>query len=371
VDRQCAAGGQPIYRLYNGRAREHDPNHRFLPDAAARDDMIAAGWRDEGVAFCAQYAYRKPLGSFAIATSQVRPSVECENESINLGPCVALNQIPALRNEIVSWAPPWYVTRGANYSPLFRQITGDDGNVHTGQPVEDSGAVAAHSFVQTTFSSGTYGIRVSSLDRTVGSLASINPLYQFSTAAPAAGASDMRVFPWRNGLQNDLVVSFNLNVKTLRRGAPGSQAYGHPTLQFLDTVGGRHLYVTLGAYGTDMGADTGAPLLMEDTATGRVIVATTFVAQPAFGKRLAGSLIHCDRAGSAGTCENGASDAFAFRLDRAAFRTVLQYARSLQPQLSATPEDYVLANFHFNNEIYLAAELGLSLGNYKLEIFGY
>jgi hypothetical protein len=367
----CAAGRTPILRLYNNRAAQNDSSHRFVPDAAVRDDLVAESWRDEGVAFCAQSAYRQPLGTAAIATSQIRPTAECENESINLGPCIALNQIPVLPNQIDAWAPPWYVTRGANYSPLFGEITGNDGNLHTAQSPGDTSAVAAHSFVQTTFTSGEFGIHVSYLDRTFGSLASINPLYQFTTSAPAPGAPDARVYPWRHGLQNDLVVSFNLRVKTLRRLAKGSQAYGHPTLQFLDTASGQHLYVTLGAYGTDMEDVPGPPLLMVDSATNRVIVGTLISANAAFGKRLAGGLIRCDRPETPGTCEALASDAFAFRLNRDAFRKVLEFARSVRPLLSANPEDYVLANFHFNNEIYLSAELGLTLANYKLELFGY
>lgn len=370
VNGACGADRTPVYRLYNDRFRQNDSNHRFIPDAAARDDMLAAGWRDEGVAFCAEYGLRKPLQSFAIATSQVRPSAECENESINLGPCIALNQIPALPNRIASWEPPFYVTRGAGYSPLFRELTGDDGNVHTGQPPADTGAVAAHSFVQTTFASGQFGIRVSPLDRTIGALASINPLYQFTTSAPPPGAADARVFPWRHGLQNDLVVSFNLRVKTALRSGAGSQAYGHPTLQFYDTLGGQHLYVTLGAYGT--GVDTVPDnLVAVDSATNRVIVGTAFRADPLFGKRLAGSFLVCDRAGARGTCDQPASDAFAFRIDRESFRKVVGIARSLRPQLSENPADYLLANFHFNNEIHLSAELGLALANYKLELFGY
>jgi hypothetical protein len=370
VNGACAGGRAPVLRLYNNRAAQNDSSHRFVADAAVRDDLVAEGWRDEGVAFCARYAYRRPLASAAIATNQIRPSAECENESINLGPCLALNQIPILPNQIDAWAPPWFVTRGPNYSPLFSEITGFDGSLNTGQPVGDANAVAAHSFVQTQFTTGEFGIHVSYLDRTLGSLASINPLFQLITAAPAPGAPDGRTFPWRYGLQNDLVVSFNLRVKTARRLAPGSQAYGHPTLQFADSTSGQHLYVTLGAYGTGVD-DVTRDLLMMDTATNRVIVGTAFRANPGFGKRLAGDFLFCDGPGTAGTCDQPASTAFAFRINREAFRKVVETARSLQPRLSANPEDYALANFHFNNEIYLAAELGLSLANYKLELFGY
>lgn len=369
VDGACA-GAVAVYRLYNNRWMFADSNHRFTPDGATRDDMKASGWRDEGVAFCATFAARKPLASFSVATRIIRPSAECENEALNLGPCIALNQIARLQNEIVSWAPPWYVTRGPYYSPAFSQLTGHDGDVHTAQPVNDANGAAQRSFVQTLFASSDFGIHVSSLDRTLGKLASINPLYQFATAAPAGGAPDARIFPWRFGRQNDLEVSFNLRVRMARHAGPEGQAYGHPTLQFMDTRSGRHLYVTLGTYGTGV---SGAPadLVMVDSSTQRVIVGTSFRAHPRFGKRLAGDFLPCDGVATAGTCAQPAADAFAFRIGRDDFREVLALARALNPQLSATPEDYILANFHFNNEVHMAAELGLALRNFKLELFGY
>jgi hypothetical protein len=51
VNGQCAAGSDPVYRAYNGRAAEMDTNHRFTVDAALRSAM-AWTWTDEGVAFC-------------------------------------------------------------------------------------------------------------------------------------------------------------------------------------------------------------------------------------------------------------------------------------------------------------------------------
>ena len=45
VTGQCAAGMQPVYRLYNSRP---DPNHRYVTDARLRDWMRNAGWIPEG-----------------------------------------------------------------------------------------------------------------------------------------------------------------------------------------------------------------------------------------------------------------------------------------------------------------------------------
>ncbi len=365
----CAADDVPIYRLYNNRAQFNDSNHRFTPDPLVRGEMIARGWVDEGVGFCSSGAGRSPAKTYTIATEQVRPSAECEDESINLGACIALNQVPRLTNKIVSWQPPSYVTKDPLFSPLFVQVTGFDGNVYTAQSAFDPAAVATHSFAQSLLiAPSEFGVHVSYLDRTSGQLASINPLYQFTTTGPAAGAPDRRVFPWNANQENDLLVAFDLEVKMIRRHTADSQAYGHPTLQFLDTRGGNVFYVTLQAYGTGVPGKPGDFVAL-DTGTGRVIVSTAFRDDPKFGRRIAGNFLHCDGDAASGGCGQTASDTFIFRLGRADFQAVLDLARTANPRLSANPVDYILANFHFNNEIYLGGEIGAHLRNYRLELF--
>jgi serine protease len=56
---QCDASFVPVYRLYNNRFAQNDSNHRFTPSRDAREQMLAAGWRDEGVAFCAYESHAK------------------------------------------------------------------------------------------------------------------------------------------------------------------------------------------------------------------------------------------------------------------------------------------------------------------------
>jgi hypothetical protein len=301
----------------------------------------------------------------------VRPSAECENEAINVGSCVATNQMPLLTHKIVSWLPPWYVTQDPSYSPRYTQITGFDGDVFTAQPATDTEAVARHSFAQTLLiGSPIFGMHVSYLDRTRGELASINPLYQFRTTAPPANAPDERLFPWLYPVENEVVVSFSIDVRTIRRLNGDSHTYGHPTLQFKDTTSGQQLYVTLGAFGTGVSEPPG-DLLMMDTSTGRVIVGTAFRADPLFGKRLAGTFMHCDGDANQGGCGTPSNGFFSFRITRDDFAKVLGLARTLNPQLSSDPMRYLLANFHFNNEIYREAELGLTLSNYTLKVYGY
>lgn len=50
----CPAGSVPVWRAYNnGFARGRDSNHRFVTDRNLIAPLVAAGWIDEGVAFCA------------------------------------------------------------------------------------------------------------------------------------------------------------------------------------------------------------------------------------------------------------------------------------------------------------------------------
>jgi hypothetical protein len=47
----CAAGTQPVYRLYND-GHGGAPNHRYTTSVATRASMLAAGWTNEGVMGC-------------------------------------------------------------------------------------------------------------------------------------------------------------------------------------------------------------------------------------------------------------------------------------------------------------------------------
>lgn len=361
----CEAMLDPVYRLYNNRWMFGDSNHRYTPDPALRAEMIAAGWVDEGIAFCTPSWARAAAKEFTVTAGKLAPTAECEDESLNLGACVALNQLPRMPNRVTSFLPPWWVERNPAYPATADAATGVAGahELATAHPIGDAAAVAWHSFVQTNGEASLFGIWVNSFDRTRGDLSSINPLYQFATRAPEPGAMEARVFPWGDGRDHDLEVAFELKVATLLRADPASWAYGHPTLQFVDRATGEHLYVTIGAYGP---LDEGTDYLARDTATGRVIVGTTFRANPGFGKRMSGEAITCP---GQGACLPAATDAFRFRIDRAAFQRVLERARTLAPTLSPSPADYHLANFHFNNEVYRDGAIGLRLANFRLQIF--
>lgn len=369
----CPSGQSPIYRLYNNRWMFNDSNHRFTPDAGIRDQMVARGWVDEGIAFCSRYLALVPVRSFSVATEQFRTSDECTNESINLGPCIALNQLSDMPNVIQPFLPPFYVDQNPLYDFGTDQITGFpdlaagwSGNLHSSQlPTTDFVAFEAHSFVKT--GNNTFGLYVNSNERGVFSLTSINPLYQFTTTPPLSGAQDLRVFPWNDERPHNVVVSFKLEVRTVRRSNAESHAYGHPTLQFIDTRSRRHFYFTLQTYGTIAPGD----FLGLDLSTSRPIVSTVFRNNPAFGTRLSGDFIPCTATVDSGSCAVQTSTDFKFSINRSDFQGIVKAAQKIDPLLSGNVADYALANFHFNNEVYLDGELGMTLSDYKLEIFGF
>lgn len=54
IDRNCPPGTEPVYRAYNnGFAQGIDSNHRITNNRNAIFEVVAQGWIDEGVVFCA------------------------------------------------------------------------------------------------------------------------------------------------------------------------------------------------------------------------------------------------------------------------------------------------------------------------------
>ncbi len=55
---------RPVYRLFNQATVDNNGNHRYVVSDTRRTEMIAAGWVDEGVAFCtASVADSQPLAN--------------------------------------------------------------------------------------------------------------------------------------------------------------------------------------------------------------------------------------------------------------------------------------------------------------------
>src|SRR5258706_1348803 len=109
VNGACSGGGPEVHRLYNNRFQFNDTNHRYVAEAALRDDMVRQGWTDESVVFCTGFAQYQ-AGTFLSAwSSTARPVAECEDEDLNRGGGSAMGRSPA--------ALPSRV--GGPYTPVF------------------------------------------------------------------------------------------------------------------------------------------------------------------------------------------------------------------------------------------------------------
>ena len=347
----CPAGLAPIRRFYNNRWMFNDSNHRYVTRESERQAMVAQGWIDEGVRFCTLGLVEVPFATFAVdvaSSTEIRPSHECEDESVNLGPCIAVNNL-ATPNRLLG---P-YATADAE---LFTRKTGLRSEFVHASVFGGPELAASVPFVQND--GFAFGLHVDTRGRPPGSLASINPLFQFRT--DAAG----RFFPWEpRHYPVQLSIRAALNVVKLVKRNGQSHAYGHPTLELIDRASGQHLYFTIGAYGTVAPAD----FVAIDSFTGNVIVSTPFRAGSAFGRNAGRLPIYAPEGLD---YSNGlmAGGVFEFRVDRDEFQRILDAARTANPALSSNPADYYFDNFHFNNEVVGDGEIGMNLNNFRIEV---
>ena len=359
VDGACAANLVAVHRFYNNRAQFNDTNHRYTGDVTTQAEMLAKGWSDEGIAFCANSWSLAPLLTFTSAPDVIRPLADCENQDLNHRGCVGLAGMASeLPNHIGPYFPPFFITTNPDWSNSFIDITGVYFDLYTAQVPRDQAAVAAHSFVQ--IPSAQTGLHVSSLDRVSGAIVSMDSVYQFAARAPVAGAADGRIAPFWGGLGHFIELSFAVNAKTVKRANPQSHAWGGPMIEFRDVRSGQAIDLTLQTFGTIPPGDFVGVM---EPATGNVFVSTVFRADPSFGSRVKGDFIPC--AGN-GPCGSGT---FEFRLRREDFAQVVAMARESNPALSANTADYILVNFRFRGGVFNDAELGMALQSLKLDIF--
>jgi hypothetical protein len=302
-----------------------------------------------------------PIKSFAIsawAPTPVLPSAQCEDESIHRGPCVAINNLPT--------PSAVFPTVSGSGPAAFTALTGQTfaTKLFVVPPVS-ADTSPGFAFVQQA--GDTLGIHVDTTGRGPSMYSSVNPLYQMHTTVET-GAFDDRFFPWA-GRESEvqLAVSFTLNVKTIATRSAGSAAYGHPTVEFIDQRSGRHLYFTVATYGTPPALPGPPDYLAPDVSTGKVIVGTTFRADTPFGRSIGLSTLDTP-SGFVAPNPWGWGGAFELRMDRAEFQKVLDAARTVDPALSAAPADYLVDNFHFNNEVFGDGEIGINLASYTLQL---
>ncbi|HWH40612.1 MAG TPA: hypothetical protein VNU21_12285 [Usitatibacter sp.] len=359
-DGVCALGLTPIHRQYNNRFAFNDSNHRFNFDERVQAKMAAQGFVDEGIAFCAVNADRPLKASIGIFGTDIAPSATCRTLQGVSGSCVTLVGLPDMTRSIGKFVPPTSSHLNPDYSPAFAQITGwlslTDDTVWTAWPAAQA---PSHSFVEWELSGMPVGVHVDGSERTGGDYASASPSYRF---IPASATAADALYPWGDGHEHDLFAGFNLLVTTVRRNDDASHAYGGPVIDFVDAKSGRHLFVSVLAFGTQQPGD----VVARDANNGTPIVGTTFRAEPLFGKRLRGDFIPCVADASSGSCRSAGMD-FMLRIDQDDFAKVIGLARTLEPALSTSIADYFVAGYQFRNETFRDARLGVE--EHAIELF--
>ena len=359
----CAPGSTPIHRLFNNRHMLSDANHRYTASSATRATLIAAGWIDEGIAFCPDRAWQEAdrrfafdafYSGFAIFTLQ-----GCGESP---GTCVAVGQLPTMPTFIEPFVPPRYLTANPDF-PIagIRALTGAEY-----VPIRTSLPAGSTQLLQRSFlQAGRYGglpmgLHINGRDRLGGSLASMAPMH---LPIEQVGQSQHRPRPWPYRGESALVLTADVSVKKVARETADAHAYGVPILHFGDRRSGQSFLVTLQAFGTVPPGDFIAP----DANLRIPIVSTSFRADPAFGRRLAGDFVRCDPAAAAACVPQRTR--FQFAIGKGDFARVLQMARTVDGALSADPNDYELISFRFHAETYLDASLAMTLHDLSVELW--
>ena len=352
-DGVCAAGLTPIHRQYNNRFAFNDSNHRFNFDERVQAKMAAQGFVDEGIAFCAVSANRPLKASLEIFGTDIGPSATCRTLKGVTGSCLTLVGLPDMTLSIGKFLPPAFNVVNPDYSPAFAEVTGWIPFTDTVWTAWPAAQAPAHSFVEWVSSGMPVGVHVNGAERTAGDYASASPSYRF---VPGTATAPDALYPWGDGHEHDLFVGFQLLMKTVRRNDDASHAYGGPVIDFVDARSGRHLFVSVLAFGTQQPGD----VVARDANNGTPIVGTTFRADALFGKRLKGDFIPCVADASSGSCTSTGID-FSFRIEQDDFAKVIGLARTLEPALSASIADYFVAGYQFRNETFRDARLGLEV----------
>jgi Repeat of unknown function (DUF5648) len=342
----CSTSGflVPVYRMYNNRSMFNDSNHRYTASAAARANMLAQGWGDEGVAFCSYGSGNDPIEVLAFALDDpagIQAAPACKSDDLATHPsCVALENLPV----------PWLVIPGdPSYDrrDLFDVRVGwSMPGVYTRNAVlyADLLVASSRTFVQLTTVDGgdQLGIHLNTADRLGSMHTSISPIRKLVTAAPSDGQPDPRLFPYRlrYGTPYEVYLRFFLGL-TAFTASPGSSVDGAGSIEFLDTRSGRKLRLNAVAYGNLPSAE----YVTSDGATGMAVVATTFGRPSSLG-RFVGPMI--DQA-TARTRDIGQT--FSASLNRAEFQAVIDLARTRDPNLSSDPADYAVDNIAQVNEV--------------------
>jgi hypothetical protein len=332
---QCGERLTPIYRLYNNLFA----THRFTPSSDARARLIAAGWRDEGIGFCAYAAFPIRTSLASLQPNLVRGVqswADCHVPTI-LGGCIGVFNVPV---PSVRYPGP--------SSPEFDIRTGvppnPSGYEAFAVPASSPAAAASDVFVQSVPFGSFAAMHLSTLSK------GPSPWSSMAMVATAEGPPPKYPFRIRAGTAYELTIGLDMKLQRLEAAA-GSHAYGNALLEFVDSKSGRAIRFNLLAFGTLPGGD-GAGVDVKDGVT---IVGTTFRPGSAFGRSTAASVRATSSSYRAST---DGLDRFEYKIVRPEFAAILAAARKVDPALSAEPDDYFVLRFGILLEVYGEGEIG-------------
>lgn len=342
----CAAWMSPVYRLYNQRFLYNDSNHRYTTSNASRQYLIDQGWADEGAVFC---SYDPPglmphvapiagpvLGDF----NQIQQDWQCDESS--LASCVGLTNLHFLSlfngsdpygetdllDPVIGWPMPGRYTIDAVTYP-------------------EADLAPLNTFVQLANVNSSYmGVHLNYANRIGPGPVAIEAMRKLS--------DDERIYPYRvlYGTPSDLRIQFWNMVKSLRP-ASGDTIEGTASVQFRDDATGHALRFDVAGYGNMADGET----IAADPVSGIPVIRVTSGIPSRFG-RFTGNAptVHAPD-----NYELTFGINFDAAIDREEFAQVIAAARTIDPLLSAAPENYSVMRISHRNVMRSEGDLGATI----------
>lgn len=326
-----------VQRFNNGRG-----NHRYVANSGERARMrTAPGWLEEGIAFCALSAGTVPVQRYVVEVADptgIMDAEACDAPTNIPRSCLAFRNLPLPRTVYA----PASADAFSGKTMIWRM-----GNANLTQnvalPAESRAAAARDVFVQLSSWKNVFGLNLSTRSRLGGIYSSIAPMVRLPD-----GVANLRP---KYGTSYELRLNFFVSVAALAP-EPNGAAYGAAVIEYQDALSGLRFRSTALAYGSLQGAD----FVARDQKDGVVLVGSSFRQGSPYGRAIAGRVEATPWGG------------YQWWVNRQELAAAVNSARTLEPGLSANPDDYFIRSFGLHNEVYRGGEISMYLSGTQLEI---
>ena len=362
----CTQGRVAVFRSYRNQ------NHRFPPDAATHQRMVATGSENEGITFCAESAKTNPIveARFLARPGPAGGTVtedQCPLRNVE-GDCLIRRNLqpPSFFEEFApGQVPQAYIDRtGFNGRFIFSQ--GDA------------------SLIDRSFGSlvqfqdpGELGLHVNTGNRNNGPGPSAFDLVHNFEAYTLPGARDRRLIPFRRiyDVPVELSMRFLLFVKAVDLSS-GSLATGKLRLVLLDVaedrievIGSeRRIDFVVQIYGdTFAKPDSVTREGVTFTSLGQAVV-TTSVDSTTFGRQATNLPYLQTPPGFRASNFWGYGGAYDYRIDLAALQRIVDAVRATDPAYSPDARQYQVLAYRVENQVEGSGRLGLNVRDVTLQL---